>query len=48
MQFILRHEHGWSVEEMNNELPWEREINVALLHNYLEDKKRKLKEKGLG
>lgn len=44
VQFALRHLHKWSIGDMNDELPWEREIHIALLNQHLEEEEKKLKE----
>lgn len=33
--------HNYSLEELENMIPFEREIYIALLMNYLEEEKRK-------
>ena len=40
--------HKYSLTEIENMLPWERDIYVSMLINYLNDEKRKLQEKALG
>lgn len=38
--------HGYSLTELNNMLPWEREVYITLLHNYLKEKQQKLAQQG--
>jgi hypothetical protein len=37
--FALIHYHKWSLSDLENLIPWEREIYVTHLENYLEKKK---------
>jgi hypothetical protein len=37
--------HKYSLEDIENMLPFEREIYVALLINYLEEEKQRLEKK---
>ena len=41
MNFALIQHHKWDLEALENMVPWEREIYVALLIQYLDEKKRK-------
>ena len=36
--------HKYSLSELEEMLPWEREIYIGLLINYLEEEKRKREE----
>jgi len=36
--------HKYSFEDINNMLPWERDIYVELLRQYLEEEKKKIQE----
>ena len=36
--------HNYSLVELEDMIPWEREIYVGLLMNYLEEEKRKREE----
>ena len=38
--------HKYSLTEMDNMIPYEREIYVGMLIQYLEEEKRKLQQKG--
>ena len=40
---MMQH-HNYSLSELEEMLPWEREIYVGMLMNYLEEEKRKRKE----
>jgi len=37
--FALMQHHNWSLSDMENMMPWEREIYVKYLENYLEKKR---------
>ena len=37
--------HKYSLTELENMLPWERDIYVTLLIQYLEEEKQKLEQK---
>jgi len=37
--FNMIHHHKWSLNELENMLPWEREIYIGLLVQALEDEK---------
>jgi hypothetical protein len=39
--------HKYSLTELENMLPWEREIYVGLLTRYLEEENEKLKQQKL-
>ena len=36
--------HNYSLVELEDMIPWEREVYVGLLMNYLEEEKRKREE----
>jgi hypothetical protein len=40
--------HKYSLTEIENMLPWERDIYVSMLINFLNDEKQKMQEKALG
>ena len=37
--FALMQHHSWSISEIEDMIPWEREIYIKYLQNYLEKKK---------
>lgn len=37
--FALMQYHSWSISEIEDMIPWEREVYIKLLQNYLEKKK---------
>jgi len=37
---LMQH-HKYSLTEIENMIPWEREVYISLLQNYLEDQKLK-------
>jgi hypothetical protein len=36
MNFVLMHHHKYSLTELENMMPWEREIYIALLKQHLD------------
>jgi len=36
--------HNWSLEEIENMIPWEREIYLGLLLNYIEEERERQEE----
>lgn len=47
MNFVLMKHHGWSITEMENMMPFERDIYIMLLRQWLEEEQRKQKENEL-
>lgn len=43
--FSLMHHHKYSLTELENMLPWEREVYVGLLLQFIEEEKEKMKNK---
>lgn len=44
--FALMQHHKYSLSELENMLPWEREVYIGLLQNYLEEQKLKQQQSG--
>ena len=44
--FALMQYHKYSLTELENMIPWEREVYISLLHNYLEEEKVKQQSNG--
>jgi hypothetical protein len=44
--FSLMQHHKYSLTELENMMPWEREIYVALLQQYIEDENLKNQQNG--
>jgi len=40
---MMQH-HNYSLEELDNMVPWEREIYIGLLINYLRDEKEQIEQ----
>ena len=40
---MMQH-HNYSLEELENMVPWEREIYIGLLMNYLQDEKEQMEQ----
>ena len=36
--------HNYSLSDLENMMPWEREVYVALLVNYIKEKEQQMKE----
>ena len=41
MNFGMMQHHNWSLTELEEMIPWEREIYIGLLMNYLEEEKKR-------
>ena len=44
MNFGLMQHHKYSLTELENMIPWERDIYVGLLLNHLEEEEERIKE----
>jgi hypothetical protein len=40
---MMQH-HGYSLTELDNMMPWEREIYVALLQEYIKEENERIKQ----
>jgi len=40
---MMQH-HGYSLTELDNMVPWEREIYVALLHDYIKKENERIQQ----
>jgi len=45
MNFGMMQHHNWSLAELEEMIPWEREIYIGLLMNYLKEERRKRRRK---
>lgn len=43
--FELNYTHGYSYTELNEMMPWEREVIISMLRRRLEEKRRKANAK---
>jgi len=41
MNFLLMYKHKFSLSELEDMLPWEREVYISLLENHLEEEKQR-------
>jgi hypothetical protein len=41
---VIQH-HNWSLTEIENMMPWEREVYVGLLLEHIEDEKKEMAKK---
>ena len=39
----MKQHHNWSISEIENMIPWEREVYVSLLKQYIEEENEKMK-----
>tara|TARA_B100002019_G_scaffold221366_2_gene194212 strand:+ start:2562 stop:2741 length:180 start_codon:yes stop_codon:yes gene_type:complete len=44
VNFALMHYHKWSLECVENMIPWEREVYMNMLMDYLKEEERRYKE----
>ena len=44
MNFSLMQHHKYSLTELENMMPWERDIYVGLLINHIKDEEEKLRQ----
>ena len=42
--FALMQHHGWSLNDLENMIPWERDIYLTLLQQYIEEEKLKAQQ----
>ena len=40
--FAMIQHHGWSLEEVEAMMPWERDIYVILLNNHVEEENKRI------
>ena len=40
----MKQHHNWSVEEIENMIPWEREIYMLQLQKWIEEENRRLEK----
>lgn len=43
--FILMQVHKYSLSELDNMIPWERDVYVSLLVNYMKEENEKLRQR---
>ena len=46
INFALMQHHGYSLTELENMIPWEKEIYLTYLHQYIEEENLKQKANG--
>ena len=44
VNFALMHHHKYSLSELENMIPWEREVYLSLLQQYIEEENLKAKQ----
>lgn len=40
--FLMKHEHNWSISELEEMLPWERQIYVSLYQRRIEEENTRI------
>jgi hypothetical protein len=45
MNFALKQYHGWAIDELENMMPYERELYIFMLKQYLEDEKQRQEDR---
>jgi len=40
----MKQHHNWSIQEIENMIPWEREVYVSLLKHHIEEENEKMKK----
>tara|TARA_B100000427_G_scaffold327411_1_gene338091 strand:+ start:1478 stop:1612 length:135 start_codon:yes stop_codon:yes gene_type:complete len=38
------HHHKWNIEYIDNLMPWEKEVYITMLVNFLEEEAKRMKE----
>ena len=46
MNFYMMHKFYYSLTEIENMIPWEREVYVAMLTTYLKEEETRMKHNG--
>jgi hypothetical protein len=44
---MMQH-HGYSLAELEDMIPWERQIYVSMLLNYIEEENERLQQQNMG
>jgi len=47
INFALMQHHKYSLTELENMIPWEKDVYLALLHQYLEEENLKQQQSGI-
>ena len=48
LNFVLMQHHKYSLTELENMIPWEREVYIALLKQYIEEENLKQQQQQSG
>ena len=48
LNFALMQHHKYSLTELENMIPWEKEIYISLLQQYIEEENLKQQQQGSG
>ena len=42
----MKQHHNWSISEIEDMIPWERDIYVTMLKNYIDEENKKNEQNG--
>lgn len=48
LTFAMKQHHHWSIEEMDQLVPWERDIYVTLLEQHIKEQNERMREQQNG
>ena len=48
INYALMHHHKYSLTEIENMIPWEKDVYIALLEQYIEEENLKQRQQGNG
>lgn len=43
LNFALKQHHNWNLDEIESMIPWEREVYVTLLNNFIKEQEEQMK-----
>ncbi|MAQ88896.1 MAG: hypothetical protein CMM03_03470 [Rhodopirellula sp.] len=43
--FALIHHHKWQIDHIENLMPWEKDIYISMLVDFLQEEEKRMKEK---
>lgn len=48
LNFALKQHHHWNIDEIESMIPWEREIYITLLEQWIEEENERIKAQNNG
>ena len=48
VNFSMMQHHKYSLTELDNMIPWERQIYVTMLYNFIEEENERIKQQNKG